>query len=78
MRRSVCVPGSHAVEKQLEVIELTDKFGFPGFYFNESRVPTSTRKVEEQILLGMVGTRGPKAFEPAAEASGRTYFYDCV
>lgn len=35
MRWSVCVPGSHPVEKQLEVIELADKLGFHGFYFND-------------------------------------------
>jgi 5,10-methylenetetrahydromethanopterin reductase len=35
VRWSICLPGSHPVEKQLAVIELADKLGFHGYYFND-------------------------------------------
>ncbi len=35
MRWSIALPGSHPVEKQLEVIELADKLNFHGYYFND-------------------------------------------
>lgn len=35
MRWSIALPGSHPVDKQLEVIELADKLGFHGYYFND-------------------------------------------
>ncbi|MFL6632077.1 MAG: LLM class flavin-dependent oxidoreductase [Massilia sp.] len=35
MRWSIQLPGSHPVDKQLEVIELADKLGFHAYYFND-------------------------------------------
>lgn len=35
MRWSLCLPGCHPIEQQLEVIELADTLGFHGFYFND-------------------------------------------
>jgi len=35
MRWSIQLPGSHPVDKQLEVIELADKLGFQAYYFND-------------------------------------------